>query len=263
MTNQFTQALGQKNTITWNDAVSNSTSGDLILDYFAKCGSFRGRSQSEVDASMGAIFGTDPVLAMKTVFYNRMITRRVRGFTETEKVQRGQGQKDEFVKSLIWLERNYPNLLYNNLWIVPAVGSWKDLWYDSPATKLWHYVNPQQVYQLIEKGLADPYHRALIAKYLPKIRSRRNAKTERHKRLNVWARNLCTHLEWTERDYRKFKSNPENSAHLFQRLMCSSLWDKLDFKAIPGRALFNLTNRKGKDGESFLSRHSLEDKYID
>jgi len=41
------------------------------------------------------------------------------------------------------------------------------------------------------------------------------------------------------------------------------LWDKLDFKAIPGRALFNLTTRKGKDGESFLSRHSLEDKYID
>ena len=262
--NMFLNQLGQKNTVTWNGAISNSTTGVTNLDYFAKCGSYRGRTPIEVCADMAAIFGDDPVTAMKIVMYNRMITRKVKGFNnETEAVQRGQGQKDEFIKSLAWLENNDPDKLYNNLWLVPVVGTWKDLWYDSAATGFHYYINPEKVYELVAVGLQSEYHRALIAKYLPKIRSRRNIKNDRHRRLNAWARGLCEHLGWTEAQYRKFKSNPEHSAHDFQRLMCNGDWKGLDFNTISGKALFNLLNQKGKDQKNVIERHGLEKKYLE
>lgn len=249
---------------TWNNAISHSTSGSSILDYFAKCGSYRGRTPAEVSADIASILSEDPILGMKTIFYNRMITRKVKGFhNETEVVQRGQGQRDEFIKSLAWLENNKPELLYNNLWMVPVVGTWKDLWYDSAATGFHYYINPDKVYILVRQGLKSEYHRALLAKYLPKIRSRRNIKNDRHRRLNAWARGLCNFLGWSEAEYRKFKSSPEHNAHLYQRIMCDNSWDDLDFNMIPGKALFNLMSQKGKDRQNVIERHNLEEKYLD
>ena len=46
----------------------------------------------------------------------------------------------------------------------------------------------------------------LLAKYLPKIRSRSNIKNKRHIRLNTWARGLISYLEWDELQYRRFKT---------------------------------------------------------
>jgi hypothetical protein len=262
--NQFVKNLGTKNTTTWNGAISNSTSGSSTLDYFAKCGSYRGRSCAEVNADMASIFGADPVQAMKIVLYNRMVTRKAKGFENVcDTVQRGQGQRDEFVKSLAWLENNRPDYLYKNLWLVPVVGCWKDLWYDSAASGFHYYINQKEVFKVIKAGLKSEYHRGLLAKYLPKIRSRKSVKNDRHVRLNNFARALCTELGWTEAHYRKFKSNPESCAHLYQRQMCANEWTDLDFNMIPGKALFNLLSRKGKDKKNPIERHDLEKKYLD
>ena len=251
--NMFLQELTQKDTVTWNGALSNSSSGCSLLDYFAKCGSYRGRTLEEVAADMASIFGTDEDKAMRIVLYNRMITRKPNGF---DTVQRGQGQKDEFVKSLAWLEVNRPELLRKNLHLVPVVGCWKDLWYDSPSTKYYNYVNTDWVYELVAMAMQDENQRQLVAKFLPKIRSAKNTTRPRHERLNAWAKGLCERLMWTERQYRKFKSDPSNKAHNFQRVMCEGRWDDLDFGNIPGRALFNLVNGKT------LSNHGLENAYL-
>lgn len=260
---KFLNAVMSKDTVTANGALSNSTSGNGVLDYFAKSGMCRGRSETDVNADMAKIFGENPLEALKVVFYNRMVTRRAKGINdgETENVQRGQGQKDEFIKSLKWLENNKPDLLYKNLSLVPIVGCWKDLWYDSSATNYFHYVNKEQVYALIEVGIKSQNHRALIAKFLPKIRSAKNVKNERHKRKNAWAKGLCKFLGWTEEDYRKFKSSPENNAHLWQRQMAAKEWNSINFNTIPGRALTQFIS-KGKDGKSVIERHELTEKYL-
>ena len=264
MGNMFTRKMSQKNTCTWNGAVSNSTSGSSLLDYFAKCGSYRGRTCEEVNADVASIMGEDKLTALKIVFYNRMITRKVKGFNnETETVQKGQGQKDEFIKSLAWLENNYPDVLYDNLWLVPLVGTWKDLWYDSAATGFYYYLNAKKVYALVKAGLKSEYHRGLLAKQLPKIRSRKHVKNHRHMRLNAWARGLCEYLGWSEAQYRKFKSAPEHSAHMWQRQMCAGDWSELDFNLIPGKALFALLSQKGKDKKNAIERHNLEQKYLE
>jgi hypothetical protein len=260
--NSFLKSATSHDALTENMALSHSTTGALSLDYFNKAGTYRDRSEAQVAADLSSVWGENPTLAMKIMFYNRMVTRKTVGFFETEKVQKGQGAKDEFIKSLKWLENSHPEVLYSNLWIIPLVGSWKDLWYDSDFSSYYHYIKPEKVYELVAKGLKDEYNRGLIAKYLPRIRSKSNTKNDRHRRLNKWATGLCQYLGWSEKTYRKFKSNPENTAHSFQRVMCGNYWDELNFNTIPGKALFNLVTAKGKDGKTTLQRHYIEEKYI-
>ena len=256
----FLTAATSGDSKTWNQATSNSTTGNSCLDYFAKCGSYRGRTQEEVNADMASIFGEDENVALHIVFYNRLVTRKTKlelgEYTET--VQKGQGQKHEFICSIIWLQNNRPQLLQDNLWMIPLVGCWKDLWYDSPVTGLYQYTDPKSVYNMLTiiMGKADTDMIALVAKYLPRIRSQSNITNERHRRQNMWAKGLCDHLSITHKEYRQFKSNPIYKAHLWQRQMSHNLWDKIDFGKIPGKALLNIV--KGK----ILSKHNLEDRYV-
>lgn len=264
--NQFLTASQSNNTTTFNGALSHSTSGSKVLDYFAKCGMHRGRKQEDVNADVASIYGENPLLAMKVIFYNRMVSRRVKGINKdsvTVDVQKGQGQKDEFIKTLVWLEKNNPDALYKNLSLIPIIGCWKDLWYDSSATGFFHYVEPKKVYELVKIGLQSENHRALIAKYLPKIRSSKNTFNDRHRRKNIWARGLCKFLCWTEQEYRKFKSSPENNAHVWQRLMSSKDWNSINFNTVSGRALTALIGHRGKDGKTTVERHGLEGKYLE
>lgn len=249
--NKFMQAMTQKDTQTWNGAVSNSSSGCTLLDYFSKSGTYRGRDLNTVWADMSALFATDALTALKMVFYNRMITRKP---NDVETVQRGQGQRDEFVKALAYLELSLPGVLEKNLHLVPVVGRWSDLWYDSASTGFYFYTNTELVYPLVQKGMQDDRMRGLIAKYLPKIRSKSNVKNDRHRRLNAWARGLCKYLGLTELQYRLFKSSPENTAHLWQRQMCWNKWDGINFDTIPGKALTQFVK--------LVDKHNLTDKYV-
>lgn len=252
--NMFTSALTRKNTVTVNGALSNSSTGDSILDYFAKCGSYRGRPQKLVNADMASIFAEDESTALRCVFYNRLITRKPKGL-QIDETQKGQGNKDEFIKSLVWLELNRPELVYSNISLIPEFGRWADLWYDSPITKLNHYVNTGHVYPLVLSAMADKDKSGLLAKYLPKLRSASNTKNDRHRRINNWVRGFIKFAEISEKQYRQFKSSPENTAHEFQRLMCAGKWDKINFNHIPGKALMKLV--KGKA----IGVHNLTGSY--
>lgn len=257
-------ALTSHDSLTENGAASHSTSGSSLLDYFYKAGSYRGRSENDVYADVSKAYAENPELTLKAIFYNRLITRKSKGDVKTQNVQKGQGNKDEFIKSLKWLELTHPGVLQRNLWLVPVVGCWKDLWYDSPETDYFFYVSPKNVYELITMNLKDDFNRPLIAKFLPKYRSKSNTTTERHKRLNAWVRNFLAYSGWSEISYRKFKSNPEHTAHLFQRQMSNNQWDKIDFNRVPGKALFNLISRFGKkDRVCAIERHKQTDRYLE
>jgi hypothetical protein len=142
------------------------------------------------------------------------------------------------------------------MWLMPVVGCWKDLWH----TNLIDILDQDQVFALIERGMSDPYNRTLLAKFLPKIRSKSNTLNERHKRTNLFAHALRVRLNMTEKEYRQFKTSGES--HKFQRDMSKGLWTNLDFKRIPGKALFSLVNHKGKDGKTTIERHGIEQVYL-
>jgi len=244
-------------------ALSLSTSGKHSLDYFAKAGTYRGRSLNEVGSDLNNVWNEDPQTALAIMFYLRTVTRtaRIMDGSITTTVQKGQGVKDEFIKACEWLDKNHPASLEKNLWLIPATGCWKDLWYDSASSGYSYYINPSAVYEVVARGLKDEYNRALIAKYLPRIRSNSNIKNDRHRRQNEWAKGLCKHLGWSPVEYRKFKSDPKNTAHLWQRLAAKGLWEDIDFSKMSGKALFTLVSAKGKDKKTAIERHKLEAKY--
>eukprot|EP00005_Dracoamoeba_jomungandri_P005486 CAMPEP_0174260390 /NCGR_PEP_ID=MMETSP0439-20130205/9682_1 /TAXON_ID=0 /ORGANISM="Stereomyxa ramosa, Strain Chinc5" /LENGTH=535 /DNA_ID=CAMNT_0015344623 /DNA_START=31 /DNA_END=1638 /DNA_ORIENTATION=- len=256
--NEFMSALKEFGMLTENGALTNATTGDPCVNYFAKCGSHRGRAQNDVDSDLNAAWSDSPLTCLRIIYYLRMVTRKTMGFVETEKVQKGQGNRDEFRKGLVWLSNHHSPTLYANLHLVPVCGVWKDLWH----ADLLPHLSVEKVYELVKKGIEDQYNAALIAKYLPKIRSKKKTKNDRHRSLNQWGRGFCKFMGWNEQQYRKFKSDPEHKAHLYQRSMCGNEWDSLDFNSIPGKALFSLVSQKGKDGKTALERHGLEGKYL-
>ena len=258
MSNLFLDAVYKYDTYTENGAISHSTTGSELVNYFAKCGTFRDRYLKQVFADMNAIWYASPKIALQIIFYNRLISRKTKGFLNSEKVQRGQGNRSEFRSSITWLARYQPETLYKNLWLIPIVGSWKDLWHEDLLNEL----DRSAVYNLVLKGINDDYNKDLLAKLLPRIRSKSNTKNERHQALNKFAFGLLKVLKWTPTQYRKFKSS--GKAHEFQQKMCDNQWGHLDFNKIPGQALFMLVNNEGRyDKKTTLKRHDLEKRYIE
>ena len=254
--NNFIKAIFGRNTQTENGAISNSSTGNASLDYFSKAGTYRNRELEAVFADISAVWSENPRQALQIVFYNRMISRTAKGFVSTEKMQAGQGNKDEFRKSSIWFARYYPEILNKNLWIIPLIGCWKDLWH----VELIDELDSIAVFQLIEKGIACDYNKDLIAKYLPRIRSKSNVYNERHAKLNAFAYMFIKYMKWTPIEYRTFKSN--GNAHEFQKKMSNNLFHEIDFNSIPGKALFQMVNNRGKDDMTTFERHGIDSKYL-
>ena len=180
----------------------------------------------------------------------------------TEKVQRGAGVKDEAFKRFVWILKNHPDMFYRNLYLIPIVGSWKDIWqilyYAEDANVK---VDKSKFFEVIAEGIASDSQVDLVKKYLPRIRSTKKCKT-------TWA--LCTNkyakefVEWADKQldgkftaesYRHLKAS--GGAHDFQKVICSRRYDELNFKTIPGKALLNLVSG------DFLKNHSLYDKYVE
>lgn len=252
--NSFLANLGKHAAHTANGAVSNSTTGSMLVDQFAKAGSSVGRNIQEVFAEQSQIWGENPLDALRFAFYLRMITRKVKMFggEQTETVQRGQGNKDEALKRMLWVALYHPETFYKNLWIVPLVGSWKDLWV---LLTMADELKKEEFFKTMAEGINDESQKGLVLKYLPRIRSNNKCTSEWAKKTNQLAKEFCDFLGWKPEHYRKFKAT--GVAHKFQQLICSGLYDNIDFNQIPGRALLSMM----KNGGEFLIKHSLEEKY--
>lgn len=240
------------NVRTENGAISYATIGTALLDQFGKAGTARGRDISTVWAEQSKLWADDPISALRFPFYLRMITRQtnVNG-GKTEKVQRGQGAKDESFKRMLWIAKYHPETFYANLWLVPVVGSWKDLWVLMSMDKT---LKREEFFKVMAEGINNDDSRDLVKKYMPRIRATSRCKTEWAKQTNEDAKAFAKFAGWTYENYRTFKAT--GKAHTFQTYMCSGMYNKIDWKTIPGKALLNLVSGK------FLDAHGLTDGYI-
>jgi hypothetical protein len=254
--NEFLTAVKQYGAYTENGALSHSSTGASLLDYFSKAGTYRDRPLDVVYADVSKLWAESPLITLQMLFYMRLVTRTTKGLFASENVQKGQGIRDEYRKALSWVAKFHPTEFNANMWLMPVVGCWKDLWHEDMID----FLDQTKVFELVERGMADPYNRALLAKYLPKIRSKSNTTNQRHQRLNKFAHALRSRLNMTERQYREFKASGDS--HKFQRDMSKGLWSTLDYKRIPGKALFTLVNHKGRDGKTTLERHAIEQTYM-
>lgn len=261
MMNSFIKAntlgAGANGARTENGAISYNTFGTALLDQFGKAGVYRGRDINDVWSDQNILWSENPEFALKFPFYLRMITRQsnVIGHGKTEKVQRGAGARDEAFKRLLWIAKYHPEEFYRNLWLLPVVGSWKDLWVLLSFDGANEYLNEQKFFEVIAEGINDPSHKDLVKKYMPRIRSSKKCTTAWAMKTNSLAKRFADAAGWSYKDYRTYKTSGE--AHTFQKIICKGLYSNIDWKTIPGKALLNLVSGK------FLTNHNLEDTYYD
>ena len=258
--NSFVKAnlldAGANGARTENGAISYSTIGTSLLDQFGKAGVYRGRLVSDVWVEQERLWAEDPVNALRFPFYLRMITRQtnILGGEKTTAVQRGQGAKDESFKRLLWIAKYHPDEFYRNLWVLPIVGSWKDLWVLLSMEDGLVNLDHSKFFEVMAQGINDANHKDLVKKYLPRIRSDRKCTTDWSRKTNTLAKEFANFAGWSYKDYREFKST--GKAHEFQTVICSGLYSNINWNTIPGKALLNLVSGK------FLDKHGLTDAYI-
>ena len=258
-TNAFINAVNflTETTRSENGALKLASTGSALVDQFGKAGNYRDREIADVFEDQSRIWEENSEFALRFPFYLRTVTRKIKVNDEltTEKVQNGQGARDESFKRLLWIAKNHPTEFYNNLWVLAVVGSWKDMW------SIMHYdieygintIDRTKVYDIIGQGLLCNAHVELVKKFMPRIKSMSKCNTEWTKNTNMLAKEFAKYMELSYQDYNKLKAS--GTAHTFQKLICSQRYDELKWNMIPGRALNLLVTSK------FLANHDLKENY--
>lgn len=257
MENLFMKAIGKNDVLTENGAISNSSTGMAIVDQFGKAGNYMGRNIKDVFKDQKTIWKENVINALRFPFYLRLISRTIKindGFI-TDKVQHGQGLRDESFKRLLWIAKNHKEQFYNNLWCLPIVGSWKDLFqmmfYDVEFET--NCLDRKIFFQLLKEGLSYEEHSELIKKFMPRIKSKSKLTTNWTKVMNDIAKEFAKFMNWDNKTYNKFKSS--GTAHEFQKQICGGMYKNINWNKIPGRALNLLVSSK------FLENHNLVESY--
>ena len=256
--NEKVMTMYEKNiTLTENGAITYASAGKALIDQFAHVGTAMGRPINQVFAEQNELWKENPEMAIRFPFYLRLVTRKVKVSEneKTETVQKGAGLRDEAFKRILWVAYNQPEAFKRNAWLLPVVGSWKDLW----TLMLLDMENQNRldkefIFSIMAAGLDDSTQCDLIRKYMPAIKSTEKCKTERAKTLNVLAKAFAQFLGLNAKEYRKMKAS--GTAHDFQKLICSRSYVDIDWKTIPGRALMHLISGK------FLDNHGLTESYL-
>ena len=259
-TNAFVKAAKfRAYSVTENGATALATTGSILVDQFGKAGNFRGRPIDAVFYDMDKLWEENPQSALRFPFYLRLITRKTRidKGVKTEKVQKGQGARDEAFKRLLWLARFHKDEFARNIAILPIVGSWKDMWsllyYD--ITEGTHAIDENLIFSLLKLGLENELHVDLVKKFMPRLKSSSQCNTEWTLNMNMLAKRFAKYLRVPYTKYNKLKAS--GTAHDFQKLICNGKYEELDWNKIPGRALSLLASG------NFLKRHNLVNSYQD
>ena len=256
-----------------NGSTKLSSSGNPFVDQFAYITNYRKpRPFSDIAKDMETLWKSNPLNAMKLIFYIRMITRKVELCTGyiTKETQRGQGLRYESIMRMIYVALNYPEVFYNNLPLFIAAGSWKDIIqmmsYDLQFNGWKHKVlDWKKLGDFILAGLENPKTSELIKKYLPTIKAVSKCNTLESQADTIIGKYLAHRIFKGEKgfnpfaydaqlfkDYRLLKSS--GTAHQWQQQISKGNFN-INFNSVHGRALALLVSG------NYLKNHNLEETY--
>lgn len=117
MTNPLVAGLAKQSNVafTENGALSNRSTLNNLLDFFAAGGALRERQESDIINLFVKAYGDDALKALKVLFY----FRDIRG---------GQGERHMFRVCMKWLAENHPDVFIKNIENIPFYGRFDDLY---------------------------------------------------------------------------------------------------------------------------------------
>lgn len=101
-------------TLTENGALTNKSTLNNLLDWFAAGGALRERAESDIINLFRKAWGEDALKALKVLFY----------FRDRE----GQGERRTFRICMKWLAENHPDVFIKNIENIPFYGRFDDLY---------------------------------------------------------------------------------------------------------------------------------------
>lgn len=212
-------------TYTENQALSNQSTLNPVLDFFALTGAMRNNYKDALDLFDKA-YTTDRQSTVRALFY----LRDIRG---------GQGERDLFrviLGRLFQLDAQTGNTVLK--WI-PEYGRWDDL----PICDTTIQLIAQQL-KLDEQDMSDEQSVSLMAKWLPS----ENASSEKTKKA---ARYIANALNMEPKEYRQRLVALRKYITLLEQDMSSNNWN-INYSKVPSQALRKHTKAFNRhDAEGF------------
>lgn len=199
----FYDAMTTGDSRTQNYAVTNSTSGSALVDFFFSVGALRKANDQEIVSRFARAYGEDKLLALKILFYGRDI----RG---------GQGERRLFRVILRWLADMDRDVVLANLHLVPHYGRWDDL-FVLVDTDLKY-----DVYDLFGGGIANGD--GLVGKWMPREGGANDA----------IAKDMASYWGMSMREYRQMIVDLSTTV---EQLMSSNQWSEIEYQHVPSVAM--------------------------
>lgn len=158
-------AARQKDALTYNGALTNSTSLNSIVDLFFIMGASREMPEEDIHLLLERAWGADRILTVKSIFHGGDI----RG---------GNGERRFLRIALSWLFTKDKEIFYKIFDLVPEFNRWDSLF----------HIHTDEVFELVGKNMSN----GLLAKWLP-----------RKNQYNGFGRKLRSYLGLSAKQYRK------------------------------------------------------------
>ncbi len=212
--NSLIAAMQTKDTFTANGAVSHSTTGSAVLDFWSKSGAQRAASEQEIINYFSAAYSEDKNLALKALF-------------NAGDIRGGAGERRLFRLVFNWLANNDEKVAKKLIKQVPEYRRFDDLMESLENTPLeaeaLKYFSTQ-----LRKDL-DADAPSLCAKWAPS----EQASADTTRRLAAKLRN---YMNMSPKTYRKMLSGLRSKINVVEKLMCGGKWTKINFSQVPSRA---------------------------
>ena len=204
---------------TENGANAFSTTDSACVDLFAVIGALRngGNYEQRLHDLIDGAYAEDPTLLAKMLFY----ARDVRG---------GLGERKVFRDALFYCANKYPDILKNNLVLIPEYGRWDDLFSligTQFEKEMWEILLKQ--FLADESALAKGSAISLLAKWLP------SADTS-SKDTRALAYLCASHFDMTVYEYKRRVRALRKHLNLLETSMSSKKWETIDYGHVPSQA---------------------------
>ena len=225
-------------TYTENGAKVYSTTGNPVLNLFARIGGMRKATESELNRMYLDARNSDKELADNMILYARNIR------------EGGIGERRIARTLLKTLALKDPAKVSRNLDTIVSAGRWDDLFVlegTSVETEALEFMKNQFTKDI--KDMAKNESISLLAKWLPSP----NTSSKETRRL---ARKVYTYFGITERTYRKTLAALRKYLDVVEKKMSSNQFGAIDYQAVPSVAMTRY--------RSAFGRHDYErfDKFI-
>jgi hypothetical protein len=196
-------ALRNKDLVTENGMLTNSTSLNACVDLFYGIGAMRNSSEEEINQLFLKAFMEDSNVAMKILFW----ARDIRG---------GAGERRVFKTILKDVAKASPKSISHNIKYVPEYGRWDDLLclVDTPLEN----TALTLIADALNKG------NALCAKWMP--------------RKGYLAAKVRDFMGLTHKDYRKMLVA---ATKVVETKMCNKDWENIEYDKVPSLAMSRYT----------------------